>query len=146
MARSHIKGDWEEARTFSPAVSTRGGRIVWLAGMLGISTDPAAITTEDTAMAVTGPTLAGDFDGQVRAVFGRIADTLERAGGQLSDIVTTTVFLRESRHGERFVELRRDFFPSDYPASALITVSGFPHPDMLVEVQAVAVVDDEEGS
>ena len=53
-----------------------------------------------------------------------------------------TVFLRESRHGDRFVELRREFFPSDYPASALITVSGFPHPDMLVEVQAVAVVDD----
>ena len=143
MVRNYLKGDWEETRTFSPAVSTRGGRIVWLAGMLGISADPAAVTTKDTAMAVVGPTLAGDFDGQVRAIFRRIADTLERSGGQLSDVVTMTVFLRESRHGDRFVELRREFFPRDYPASALITVSGFPHPDMLVEVQAVAVVDDE---
>ena len=49
-----------------------------------------------------------------------------------------TVFINDPRHGDRFVELRRAFFPiGNFPASALITVS---RPSMLIEVQAVVVI------
>jgi enamine deaminase RidA (YjgF/YER057c/UK114 family) len=130
MAREYLKGDRQETRAYSPAVVTRGGKTVWLAGV-GMRTDEE------------GKSLAGDFEAQVHASFRAIGQTLERAGGRLQDIVTMTVFIRDVRHGDRFVELRKQYFPEGFPASALITVAGFAHPDMMVEIQAIAVVGEE---
>lgn len=130
MPREYLKGTWQENRAFSPAVVTRGGKMVWLAGV-GMRADEE------------GKSLAGDFEAQARASFRAIGRTLERAGGRLQDIVTMTVFIIDARHGDRFVEIRKEYFPGGFPASALITVAGFAHPDMMVEIQAIAVVGEE---
>ena len=56
-------------------------------------------------------------------------------------MVTMTVFIADVRYGDRFVQIRREMFPQDnFPASALITVSGFARPGMLIEIQGVAVI------
>ena len=78
--RSYIKRETAQARAYSQAVITEGGRIVWLAGQVG-------------AADATGRSLAGDFDGQVHEVFARFRQTLEEAGGSLADMVTMTVFI-----------------------------------------------------
>jgi enamine deaminase RidA (YjgF/YER057c/UK114 family) len=56
-------------------------------------------------------------------------------------MVTMTVFITDGRYGDRFTQLRREIFGDNFPASALITVTGLARPGMLVEVQGVAVVD-----
>ncbi|TMB65829.1 MAG: RidA family protein [Deltaproteobacteria bacterium] len=118
----------QKERAFSPAVITEGGKTVWLAGHAGL---------EDAS----GKSLAGDFDAQVRAAFAAINRTLQRAGGSLDNMVTMTVFIADVRYGDRFVQIRREMFPQDnFPASALITVSGFARPGMLIEIQGVAVI------
>ena len=127
VQRRFIKRDPAQARGYSQAVVTEGGRIVWLAGQVAI---------EDGA----GRSLAGDFDGQVREVFARLGRTLAEAGGTLHDMVTMTVFITDQRHGDRFTELRREIFGADFPASALITVKALARPEMLVEVQGQAVL------
>ena len=38
------------------------------------------------------------------------------------------------------VSLRREFFPDDYHASTLVEVSKLAHPDLLIEINAIAVV------
>jgi 2-iminobutanoate/2-iminopropanoate deaminase len=54
-----------------------------------------------------------------------------------------TVFIKEPRHGDRFVEIRRRLFSDGkYPGSALITVSNFARPGIEIEIQGIAVVDD----
>lgn len=126
--RRYIKRDTAEARAYSPAVLTDGGRIVWLAGQTVL---------EDAQ----GRSLAGDFDGQVREVFARLGQTLTQAGGRLADMVTMTVFITDGRYGDRFTQLRKEIFGGDFPASALITVTGLAKPGMLVEVQGIAVID-----
>ncbi len=126
--RRYIKRDTAEARAYSPAVLTDGGRIVWLAGQTVL---------EDAQ----GRSLAGDFDGQVREVFARLGQTLTQAGGHLADMVTMTVFITDGRYGDRFTQLRKEIFGGDFPASALITVTGLAKPGMLVEVQGIAVID-----
>ena len=68
--RRYLKRESAQARAYSQAVVTAGGKIVWLAGQVGIA---------DAA----GKSLAGDFDGQVRAVFSRLGETLAEAGGKL---------------------------------------------------------------
>jgi 2-iminobutanoate/2-iminopropanoate deaminase len=128
MAEYLDKTEFQASRAFSPAVVTEGGRTVWLAGQTA---------TRDQA----GNDIAGDFEAQVRTIFALIDQTLRRAGGSLANLVTMTVFINDPRHGDRFVELRKGFFPDgNYPASALITVSHFARPGMLIEIQGVAVI------
>jgi 2-iminobutanoate/2-iminopropanoate deaminase len=125
--KRYIKREAAQARAYSQAVITEGGRIVWLAGQVG-ATD------------ASGQSLAGNFDGQVREVFSRLRLTLEEAGGSLADMVTMTVFITDARYGDRFTELRKEIFGGDFPASALITAAGLARPELLVEVQGVAVI------
>jgi len=128
MADYLERNEFQAARAYSPAVITQGGRIVWLAGQTA---------TRDEA----GNDISGNFDAQVKTIFSLIDQTLRRAGGSLADMVTMTVFINDPRHGDRFVELRRGFFPNgNFPASALITVSHFARPGMLIEIQGVAVI------
>jgi len=125
----HLEGsEFQKSRAFSPAIITEGGRIVWLAGQTA--------TTD-----LDGKDISGKFDEQVRTTFTLMNRTLERAGASLANLVTMTVYINDPRHGDRFVQLRREFFPDGrYPCSALLTISGFARPGMLVEIQGVAVV------
>ena len=122
------KSEQQAARAYSPAVITEGGRTVWLAGQTA---------TRDEA----GNDISGNFDAQMKTIFGLIDKTLRRTGGTLANMVTMTVFINDPRNGDRFVELRKGFFPDgNFPASALITVSHFARPGMLIEIQGVAVI------
>jgi 2-iminobutanoate/2-iminopropanoate deaminase len=66
---------------------------------------------------------------------------VERLGATLADIVSMTVYIGDTRHGDRFVELRREYYTDDFPASTLVTVTGFAKPEMMVEITPVAVVE-----
>src|SRR5882757_5320734 len=126
VKRTNLKNERAQARGYSQAVVTEGGRTIWLAGQVAI---------EDSS----GRSLTADFDGQVREVFARLGRTLEEAGANLADLVTMTVFITDARLGDRFTQLRREIFADNFPASALITVAGLARPEMLVEVQGIAV-------
>ena len=120
----------QKERAYSPAVITRGGRIIWLAGQT---------TTAD----LNGKSLAGDFLGQARTDFALMDRTLKRSNGRLQNLVTMTVFINDPRNGDEFVKLRHEMFPDGkFPASALITVSNFAAPGILIEIQGVAVVGE----
>lgn len=120
----------QKSRAYSPAVVTEGGRIVWLAGQ-------TATVDGD------GKDIAGNFEAQTRRVFALMGETLRRAGGTLASLVTMTVFIKESRFGDRFVAIRGELFPGgNYPASALITVTNFARPGIEIEIQGIGVVGD----
>ena len=125
----HLEGtEWQKTRSFSPAVITEGGRIVWLAG-------------QTTLVDLDGKSIAGNFEAQARTVFALLDRTLKRAGGSLANMVTMTVFINDPRNGDRLVEIRREFFPDGkVPGSALVTISNFARPGCLIEIQGVAVI------
>jgi enamine deaminase RidA (YjgF/YER057c/UK114 family) len=128
MAEYLEKSEQQAARAYSPAVITQGGKTVWLAGQTA---------TRDE----TGNDISGNFEAQTRTIFALIDKTLRRAGGTLANMVTMTVFINDPRNGDQFVALRKEFFPEgNFPASALITVSHFARPGMLIEIQGVAVI------
>lgn len=131
MPREYLEGtSRQEERAFSPAVITNGGKQVWLAGV-GRTVDEE------------GNELHGDFAAQAHASLRTIGEVLERAGGTLNNIVTMTVFILDVRHGDQFTAIRKEYYPENAPASALITVKGFARPEMMVEIQAIAVIGDE---
>ena len=86
-------------------------------------------------------TLAGDFDAQTHQAFKLLTATLSEAGGKLTDLVTMTMFILDARYGDNFINTRKKY-SEYYPASTLLTVSGFAHPDMMVEIQGIAVIND----
>ena len=124
------KTPFQLSRAFSPGVVTEGGKIVWVAGQTA---------TRDHQ----GADIDNNFEAQVKQVFWQIDQVLKRAGGSLVNVVTMTVFIKESRYGDRFVEMRKDMFQNgNYPGSALITVSNFARPGIEIEIQAVGVIGD----
>jgi 2-iminobutanoate/2-iminopropanoate deaminase len=128
VKKSFVSGERARTRAYSPAVITEGAaKTIWLAGHTGAVDD-------------AGKSLAGDFDAQVRQTFRNIEKTLAEAGAKLSDMVTMTVFLIDARHTTRMTELRTEIFAKDFPASAAITVAGFALPEMMIEIQGVAVI------
>ena len=128
--RNYLEGtETQKQRAYSPAVVTQGGRTVWLAGHTA---------TQDAE----GRDISYNFEAQVHQVFRDLDNTLRRVGGTLADMVTMTVFILDSRLGTRFTEMRREIFAdSNYPASALITVSSFARPGIVIEIQGMAVID-----
>jgi enamine deaminase RidA (YjgF/YER057c/UK114 family) len=128
MKKSFVRGAQAESNAYSPAVITEGAaRTIWVAGHSGAVDD-------------SGKSLAGDFDAQCRQTFRNIEKTLAEAGAKLADIVTVTVFLVDPRYTTRMIELRRQIFGKEFPASAAITVAGFALPEMLLQIQCVAVI------
>ena len=119
------------SRAFSPGVITEGGKTVWVAGQTA---------TRDN----DGKDIANNFEAQVKQVVSQVDQVMKRAGGSLANIVAMTVFIKESRYGDRFVEMRKDFFQNgNYPGSALITVTNFARPGIEIEIQAVGVIGDQ---
>src|ERR1700716_4553131 len=97
MKRRNLKNARAQARGYSQAVVTEGGRVVWLAGV---------VAGEDSS----GRSLAADFDGQVREIFARLGRTLEETGGRLADMVTMILFVTDARLGHRLHDARRGAF------------------------------------
>jgi 2-iminobutanoate/2-iminopropanoate deaminase len=127
MKKSFVRGTWQQKRAFSPAVVTEAaGRMIFIAGHTGQIDD-------------AGKSLAADFDAQFRQTFRNIEKTLAEAGGTLRDMVTMTVFLSDARYTTRMTELRGELFGKDFPASAAITAQGFAQPEVMIEVQGIAV-------
>lgn len=125
------QGERIKGRSYSPAVVTEGGRIVWLSG-------------ETTTTDLNGKDIKGDIDAQTRTIFALMEQTLKRAGGSLKDIVSMTTYLTDARNGQAYAKVRTEMFPDrNWPTSAQITVSNLAVPGMLVEIVAVAVIGDK---
>jgi 2-iminobutanoate/2-iminopropanoate deaminase len=110
-----------QERAFSRAVITEGGKTIWLGGQTGSPNS--------------------SFEDQTREIFDALDKTIKTVGGSgVKDLVTMTVFITDVRHGDRLTEIRKEIFKECFPGSALITVSGFARPGLLVEIQGIAVV------
>ena len=128
MKKTFVGGARTAHRAYSPVVVTEGAaKTLWVAGHTGAVDD-------------SGKSLAGNFDAQCRQTFRNIEKSLAEAGAKLADIVTMTVFLIDARYTTRMTELRTEIFGKDFPASAAITVQGFAVPEMMIEIQCVAVI------
>lgn len=119
---------WAKERAYSPAVKTTGGTTIWLSGQ-----------TCDKDL--DGNDISGNFEAQARTIFKLLDRTLQKAGGSLANMVTMTVFIKDVRFGDRFIDIRREFFDeTKFPCSALLTISCFARPGAVIEIQGVAVI------
>jgi len=110
---------------FSRAV--RAGDTVYVSGTVAWGPDGALV----------GP---GDVYAQAKQAIANIDAALREAGASLRDVVRTRIYLTDISRWEEAARAHREAFAEVRPASSLLEVSRLAAPDMLVEIEAIAVV------
>ena len=82
---------------------------------------------------------------QTRVIFGYMKRMMEAAGGRMDDIVRITVFTTDMRHQPQFWKARKEFFSGDFPCSTLVCVSSLFLPELLIEIEATAIIGSAPG-
>jgi enamine deaminase RidA (YjgF/YER057c/UK114 family) len=77
---------------------------------------------------------------QAKAVFAKIKNLLEAAGGRMDDIVKVLIFVTDIKRREEVWKARREVFSGDFPVSTLVEVRALAAPELLVEVEAIAIL------
>ena len=84
----------------------------------------------------------GDAEAQIRQVWANLEIAMKAAGGSLNDIVKTTTYVVGRENLAKIRVARLALLPSeDRPTSTTLVVAGLADPDLLVEVEAVAVIE-----
>ena len=77
---------------------------------------------------------------QARAIFTKIQQLLEAAGGRMDDIVKVVIYVTDIKRREEVWQARREFFSGAFPVSTLVEVSALATPELLVEVEAIGIL------
>lgn len=75
---------------------------------------------------------------QTRAVIENMRFVLESVGLGLEDLVQVTAFLADMSQFYEYNKVYGEYFTSQGPARTTVAVAALPHPDILIEMQAVA--------
>jgi 2-iminobutanoate/2-iminopropanoate deaminase len=78
-------------------------------------------------------------EAQAEEALKNLEAVLAEAGCDFDDVVKTTVFLTDPSHGVRIAEAYGRAFPAPPPARSAPVVSGFPIPEALISIEAIAV-------
>lgn len=115
---------------FSHTARATGGTTIYVSGQVAY----------DSAGAVVGE---GDLAAQTHQVYLNIQHALQAQGATMADLVKTVLFVRDLDPGKARVirEARAAFLrPDGPPASTMVGVSSLARPELLLEVEAIAVV------
>src|SRR6185437_4475746 len=120
-----------QPRGFNHGIITTGGRTLWLAGQ----------DASDGEGRIVAP---GDLVAQLDQALRNLHAVVHEAGGQMTDIVKLTIFVRDrdvyvAKQRELGAVWRR-YFDTYYPALALFEVAAFFQQDALIELEGFAVL------
>jgi 2-iminobutanoate/2-iminopropanoate deaminase len=90
----------------------------------------------DSAGQIVGPR---DMRAQIRQVGENLRKALEAVGATLADLVKTTTFVTDIDEFFRHVDVRHDYLGAGLPASTTVEVRRLSHPDLMVEIEAIAI-------
>jgi len=85
-----------------------------------------------------------DIREQTRAVIENVRDILHSVGASLDDVVSVTTYLVSMNDFGGYNEVYGEFFDETGPARTTVAVHQLPHAQLLIEIQAVALLPEEE--
>lgn len=118
--------EWERCVGYSRAI--RAGKHVFVAG-----------TTALRDGEVVG---CGNAYAQTARALEIINETLQQVGAQMADVVRTRLFVTDISRWQEIGRAHGDVFGDIRPVSTMVEVRALIHPDLLVEVEAEAIIDE----
>lgn len=102
---------------------------VYIAGQVSVAADGSIVGK-------------GDPEAQVRQVWQNLEAAVQATGGTLQNIVKTTTYVTSIDYAAAVRKVRNELYQaSNPPTSTLLVISALAHPDFMVEIEAIAVVD-----
>ena len=115
---------------YAPYLLSQGirvGELLLISGQVGIDGSGELVSLDD-------------FDAQADQAFRNLANVLEAGGSSLAQVVKVTIFLTDmAANFPKIVELRRKWFTPPYPADSIVEVRSLYRPEVLLEIEAIAV-------
>ena len=129
MSRTHVQtgAPWEAIAGYSRAV--RVGNTIHVAGTTAQGPDGELIGRGDPAV-------------QTRRILEIIEGALKELGAELSDVVRTRMYVTDISRWEPIARVHGEIFGEIRPVTAMVEIKGLVDPDMLVEIEAVAMIDE----
>ena len=87
-----------------------------------------------------GTAYPGDFKAQARGAYQAIKELVESQGGTMANVVKLTTFVTDMKYRADLGVVRAEFFGKKGPASTLVQISALAFPDLMVEIEAIAVL------
>jgi 2-iminobutanoate/2-iminopropanoate deaminase len=112
---------------FPTAVSVEGQRMIFLSGQLAWDKDGNTVGK-------------GDMRAQFEQVGENLKNGLEAAGATLDDVVKAVTYVTDMDAFFECVDIREKYFGPGWPTSTTFEVSRLAHPDMMIEIDMIAVV------
>lgn len=125
-AHQRFFSDWPNEAWAGYSRAVRAGNLVWVAG---------STATEGGKLIATG-----DMYGQCLHTLDKIKRYLEEAGAALDHVVQTRAYLTDFSRLDEFARAHREFFDGVRPENTTVEINRLAHPDMLVEIEAMAVI------
>ena len=114
------------------AVVTQGGKTVWMRGQCPQNLDDAKnIDSHDPAE-------------QTHKVMRNISQLVTEAGGEMAHVVKLVVYITDIRHREAVYRTMGEYIKGVHPVCTGLVVQALARPEWLVEIDATAVIPDEE--
>ena len=126
----------KKRRVSSPAVPEPPPQTWSNALVVGNQVFVAGMTARSGAEVVGGDSMYG----QAKAIFEKIRHLMEAAGGRMDDIVKVVIFVTDIKRREEVWKARREVFSGDFPVSTLVEVRALAAPELLVEVEVIAIL------
>jgi enamine deaminase RidA (YjgF/YER057c/UK114 family) len=118
---------WEPVVGYSRAVKVDGR--IWVSGTTSTGSDGAIVGR-------------GDPYAQAKQAIANIERALAAAGAELADVVRTRIFVTDISHWQDIGRAHGEAFADIRPATTMVEVTRLIDPDLLVEIEADAVIID----
>jgi 2-iminobutanoate/2-iminopropanoate deaminase len=125
-----VKTDPDPYEAFNIAQAYRAGDFIFVSGQAALDVDGNIVGE-------------GDFNAQAVLAFENLQAVLAAAGVGLEKLIKVNIYVTDMAHFETVVAMRQRYFSPPWPADTLVEVSALALPELMIEIEGVALANGE---
>ncbi len=125
-----IRTDPDPYEPFNIAQAYRAGDFIFLSGQAALDVDGNIVGE-------------GDFEAQAVQAFENLRAVLAVAGAGMDKLIKVNIYVTDMTHFETVVAMRQRYFTPPWPADTLVEVSALALPQLMIEIEGIALANGE---